>query len=305
MLTKSDLQSLLQCSRKLWLEHHKPDLMQKDEPTLDRRAIDGRVVGEKAREQLGGEFIWPPMAENKAQAAEQARIMLAANPQKSAAEVPMIRGELYARADALVSDGGQYVLRETKASTFRLKKDNVTPDPPGAHHLVDVAIQAWTMEGSGLALSRVELNLLNNQWRYPGSGDYSGLFRQLDVTEEVRAHKALVPEWLKAAQAVLDKDMPEVVTGKQCSDPYECPFRGHCEKLDPPGPEHPIELLPDSAGKGLARKLREAKGYTSILEPKSEELIGKLADLYRRIQTAHRTGNLPQRRLARSRTLGA
>jgi hypothetical protein len=49
-------------------------------------------------------------------------------------------------------------------------------------------------------------------------------------------------------------------------------------------------LLPDAAGKSLARKLREAKGYTSILDPKPAELTGKQADLYRRIQTAHRTG---------------
>jgi hypothetical protein len=36
--------------------------------------------------------------------------------------------------------------------------------------------------------------------------------------------------------------------------------------------------------------LREAKGYTSILEPKPDELTGKQANLYRRVQIAHRTG---------------
>ena len=290
MLTKSDLQSLLQCPRKLWLEHHRSDLIPKDDPTLYRRAIDGRIVGEKAREQLGREFIWPPIAENKATAAEQAKIMLSEIPQQSATEVPMVHGELYARADALVSDGGRYVLRETKASTFRLKKDKVTPDAPEERHLADVAIQAWTMEGSGLALSRVELNLLNNQWRYPGGEDYSGLFRQLDVTADVQARKAQVPGWLEQAQTVLTSSMPRVVTGKQCSDPYQCPFKDHCKKLDPAGPQHPIELLPDSAGKALAKKLRETKAYTSILDPKPEELVGKQAELYQRIQSAHRMG---------------
>ena len=290
MLTKSDLQSLLQCPRKLWLEHHKPDLIPKEDPTLYRRAIDGRIVGEKAREQLGDDIIWPPTDEDKSTAAKQAKAMLAQAPQKSAAEVPMVRSGLYTRADALVPEGGRYVLRETKASTLRLKSDKVTPGAPEEHHLNDVAIQAWTMEGSGLALARVELNLLNNQWCYPGDADYSGLFRQLDVTAQVQARKDQVPGWIKEAQAVLAGDMPEVVTGKQCSDPYECPFKGHCEKLDPPGPEHPIELLPDAPGKNLAKKLREAKGYTSILDPKPEELTGKQADLYRRIQAAHGMG---------------
>jgi hypothetical protein len=36
--------------------------------------------------------------------------------------------------------------------------------------------------------------------------------------------------------------------------------------------------------------LKEEKGYISILEPLPDELTGKQADLYRRIQAAHRTG---------------
>lgn len=290
LLTKSDLQSMLQCPRKLWLEHCQPDLIPKDDPNLYRRAIDGNIVGEKARAQLGGSFIWPKSNEDMTISAKQARDLLEQTPDKPAAEIPMVHGGLYARADALVPERGRYVLRETKASTFPLKSDKVTPGAPEEHHLNDVAIQAWTMESSGLPLTRVELNLLNNQWRYPGDGDYSGLFRQLDVTTDVRARKDQVPGWLEQARTILAGEMPQLVTGRQCSDPYKCMFRGHCEKLDPPRPEHPIELLPDSAGKALARKLRETKGYTSILEPKPEELTGKQAELYRRIQNSHRTG---------------
>lgn len=290
MLTKSDLLSQLQCPRKLWLEHHRPDLVPKDDPTLYRRSIDGNIVGEKARSQLGRDFIWPQNDEDKSTAAVNAKAVLEGAPLIPAAEVPMVNCGLYARADALIPEDGRYILRETKSSTFPLKNDKVTPAAPKEHHLDDVAIQVWAMEGSGLAFARAELNLLDNQWRYPGDDDYSGLFRQLDVTIEVQARKNQVPGWLGQAQAVLAGDMPQVVTGKQCSDPYECPFKEHCEGLDPSGPEHPIELLPDSAGKGLAKKLREAKGYTSILEPRPEELTGKQADLYRRIQAAHRTG---------------
>ncbi len=290
MLSKSDLQSFLQCPRKLWLEHNKLDLIPTDDPTLFRRATDGNIVAEKAREQLGSEYLWPPTEENKKSAAERAKHMLAQAPHKRGAEVPMVHGDLYARADALLPEGGKYVLRETKASTFPLKSDKVTPGAPEEHHLNDVAIQAWVMEGSRLPLGRVELNLLNNRWRYPGNGDYSGLFRQLDVTAELQIRKDKVPAWIAGAQTVLAGDMPQVVTGRQCTDPYECRFKGHCEKLDPPGPEHPIELLPDSAGKALAKKLRGDKGYRSILEPNPSELTGKQADLYCRIQTACRTG---------------
>lgn len=290
MLTKSDLQSFLQCKRRLWLERHKPDLIPPGDLTTYRRATDGRIVGEKARRQLGADFIWPPRGENVSAAAEQARALLAAAINKPAAEVPMVHHGLYARADALVPEDGAYVLRETKSSTFKLRKDKTTPKPPDKHLVDDVAIQAWVMEGSGIPLARVELNLLNNQWRYPGDGDYSGLFRQLDVTAEAQARKGRVGAWLKQAEAMLSGEMPEILTGKHCSNPYDCPFLGHCGKLDPPGPEHPIELLPGGSGKKLAKKLRETRGYTSILEPGPEELESSQAELHRRVQTAHRTG---------------
>lgn len=290
MLTKSDVQSLLQCPRKLWLEHRRVDLLSADEPTTYRRTMDGNIVGEKAREQLGDDFIWPPAEADKTLSAQNAKELLFASPGKAGAEVPMVHGNLYARADALIPEGSGYVLRETKSSSFPLKRDKTTPDRPEEHHLNDVAIQAWVKDGSEFGESRVEMNYLNNQWRYPGSGDYSGLFRQLDVTTDTEIRKLQVPVWIEQAQAVLAGRMPDIPTGKQCKAPYACPFHLFCEKLDPPGPEHPIELLPDSAGKNLAKKLRESKGYVSILEPAPDELTGAQAELYRRIQQAHRTG---------------
>lgn len=290
MLTKSDLQSLLQCPRKLWLEHHSPERVSEDDPTLYRRAIDGRIVGEKAREALGRDVLWPPAAGDLDSSARQAAELLRKQPGTSAVEVPMVHGGLYARADALVTGKDGYVLRETKSSTFPLKKDKVTPGDPEDHHVDDVAIQAWVMERAGLPKLRAELNLLNNQWRYPGGGDYAGLFRQLDVTAEVNARKSEVPSWITEAEAVVAGAMPVVTTGRQCREPYDCPFLAYCRTLNPAGPEHPIELLPDSAGKGLAKKLRESKGYTSILEVRPEEFTGAQADLYRRIQSAHRAG---------------
>lgn len=290
MITKSDLQSFLQCARKLWLEHKRPELIPTDDPTIYRRATDGNIVAEQARKQLGTDFIWLPSTEDKAAAADEARALLAKSPAMPAAEVPMYHAGLYARADALVPESGGYVLRETKASTFRLKKDKVTPDAPEEHHLNDLAIQVWVMQKSGLQMARGELNLLNSRWRYPGGGDYSGLFRQMDVTTEVQSLTARVPQWQQDAEKTLTADMPVVVTGKQCTKPYDCCFKAFCRPLDPAGPKHPIELLPDAAGKRLAKKLREMKGYTSIIDAKPDELTGTQAELYRRIQLAHRTG---------------
>ena len=291
MLTKSDLASFRQCPRKLWLEHHRPDLIPQNDPTLWRRANDGNIVGAKARELLGPNVIWPKGGDDRCAAADAASAQLSASPNQPAVEVPMFRDGLYARADALIpSPAGGYVLRETKASTFPLKPDKVTPGKPEEHHLDDVAIQAWIYQATGLPLAGAELNLLNNQWRYPGNNDYSGLFRQLSVTADIAGRIAEVPNWHAAAQRILAGALPDIQTGKQCTKPYACPFHDHCTTLDTPGPEHPLTLLPGIGGKSLAKKLNEKRGYTALHEPQPSELTGADAALYCRMQTAHRTG---------------
>src|SRR5208282_4637796 len=139
-----------------------------------------------------------------------------------AVEVPLVRDGLYARADALVpAAAGGYILRETKASTFPLKKDKLTPDKPEEHHVDDLSIQAWVYQASGWPLAGAELNLLDNQWRYPGNGDYSGLFRQLSVTADVLVRISDVPTWHATAQSVLAGPMPDTQTGGHCAKPYD------------------------------------------------------------------------------------
>lgn len=290
MLSKSDLQDFIQCPRKLWLQHHKPELLPGEESGLSRRAMDGVIVNQKAREQLGNTFLWPrSRGGDQVINAANAMAELAAAPTTPAAEVPLVCADLYARADALLPRGAGYVLRETKASTFPLKKDKQTPDVPKPHYIDDVAIQKWVIEGAGLTVAAAELNLLNSLWRYQGDGDYSGLFRQLDVTPQADVRKAKVGEWLSRATQTINGSMPDAVTGRHCGEPYDCGFREFCKKLDPPGAVHPIELLPGIAGKTLAKKLRESKGYTSILEPTEQELAGKYELLFLRMQRAHRT----------------
>ena len=68
-----------------------------------------------------------------------------------------------AARDSFTPPSGSYVIRETKASTFPLKKDKVTPGDAQEHHLDDLTIQAWVYQVSGLRLAGAELNLLDNQ----------------------------------------------------------------------------------------------------------------------------------------------
>jgi CRISPR/Cas system-associated exonuclease Cas4 (RecB family) len=216
--------------------------------TYNRRVMDGEKVEELAHQILGGE-----------------------------AQVTFVRDGVSVRVDALVPEGERFAIRETKAST------KAQP-----HYIEDVAIQAWVAESNGKFNKRVELNLLDNDWKYQGDGNYRGMFRQVDVTEAVDAIKADVPKWIEGAKRAIEGDMPAAIVGDQCKEnPYDCPLIDFCMSLELPRHEHPIELLP-GAGKKLARKLRKEKGYVSILEPQPEEFSGKGRELYLRMQQAHR-----------------
>jgi hypothetical protein len=233
MLTKSDLASFRQCPRRLWLAKNAPDTADTGDATRWRRARDGAIVGEKARELLGLDLVWPQSLASPSETARAAAKLLADAPDKPGVEIPLVRDDLSVRADALVPTSKGYVLQETKACTFPLKPDKVTPGKPDEHLLDDIAIQMWVLEESPLQLARAQLNLLNSRWCYPGGGDYRGLFRPLVLEDSIRERVAEVPFWLAEAKRVLSGHMPEVTTGKQCQDPHTCPFYTHCSGAGP------------------------------------------------------------------------
>lgn len=294
MITKSHIQSYLQCPRKLWLEAQGEGANEPTDAQMQRRAADGDAVGAKAQEALGSDALWPVGEANKAEAFRKAMLILAANPMTPAAEVPLVFDDVYARADALIpAFAGHYVLQETKASSFPLKNDKVTPSKPETHHLHDLAIQAWVMQEAGLQMERAELNLLDGQWRYPGGGDYSGLFKQMNLTDTVIPLMDMVPEWVDGArQTIMLKELPNAQTGRQCKSPHPCSFAERCKALEPLAVAHPITLLPDLAGKTLAKKL-QADGYVSLVDLPTRLLVSTdpiREALYRRMKACHTTG---------------
>lgn len=292
MITKSHVQSYLQCPRRLWLEIHQPDEDVAKDVQAQRRARDGDEVGSKARAAVGPDVIWPASNDDKALACKMALAQLAAHPKLAAVEVPLTSGDFYARTDAMIpAFSGHYVLQETKASSFPVRDDKVTPAKPESHHVDDIAIQSWVMAEAGVAMERAELNLLDNQWRYPGGGDYSGLFRQMDVTDLVLTKMPHVKDWVDGARTTIAlEQIPAAKTGTQCNKPHTCPFNTRCKAMEPEEEKHPISLLPDVGGKALAKKL-VAKGIASLVEAPEDMLVGSDAAktaLYRRIRSAHR-----------------
>ena len=96
------------------------------------------------------------------------------------------------RVDVLLPDDDGWRAIEVKASTS--VKD---------YHVLDCAIQDWVMRQCGVKVTAISVAHINNQFVYPGAGDYEGLLTEVDVTEDVRTVEPTVVELIaKARDAV-------------------------------------------------------------------------------------------------------
>lgn len=247
-LSKSRLLAHQQCPKRLWLQVNRPDLQVVD-PALQARMDAGNMVGDLARQMYPKGVLID--GDNLTDAITATEKVLSLPRRIPIFEATFRADGVLVRNDVLAPEPRGYHLIEVKSSTS--VKD---------YHLQDVAVQAYVTEQSGIPLRRVSLMHIDNQFEYPGNGDYQGLFKLADVTADARARLPDVPKWIASAQATLAGSEPIVAPGEQCHDPFDCPFIGHCHPPADPN-AFPVEELPYS-GK-LAPSLR-AEGYADIRE---------------------------------------
>ena len=139
------------------------------------------------------------------------------------------------RVDVLIPDGDGWRLIEVKASTS--VKD---------YHVLDCAIQDWVLRNAGINVTSISLAHIDNQFVYPGGGDYTGLLKENDLTDEVRALERSVLELVAKARDAVTGPMPIIDVGSQCNSPYACQFQSYCWPTDT---EYPISGLGGSKAK--------------------------------------------------------
>ncbi|MES2403083.1 MAG: DUF2779 domain-containing protein [Pseudomonadota bacterium] len=257
----------IQCHRRLWLETFRREAAKVD-ASAEARFATGYEVGDLARELLGPGILIGHVKEIDLALAETGRLM-AARPDATLFEAAFRHAGVLVRADVVRPVEGGYDLIEVKASTQ--VKD---------YQLDDCAVQAWVITKAGVPLRRVCIAHINNNFIYQGDGNYNGLLVTEDQTDAVRGRMQHVPGWIDSLKPVLQNPEPNVHTGDQCHDPFDCPFFDHCRGQEPPGPEYPVTILPRS-GK-LATQL-QAEGYADLLMVPPARLANPV---HRRIQDA-------------------
>lgn len=227
-LSKSKILSGLQCSKRLYLEVHHPELIEED-TGLERRFNIGNLVGEIAQKLIpGGKLI--EYDSGLSQAIKKTRQILESSPLTPIFEATFSHGGVLVRSDIFHRGDKGYRLVEVKSSTS--VKD---------YHITDCAVQAWVIESLGYPLERVELAHIDNTFVYQGDGNYQGLFYHEDLTDGILPIKGQIPGWITSLQSMLAGDLPEIGLGAQCHDPFDCPFLSHCS---PEPAEYPVTILP-------------------------------------------------------------
>ena len=254
-LSKSKIIAFRQCPRRLWLELHKPEI--KDDSGSELVFAIGNQVGDVARQ------IYDPAEKGKLidvneigwdAAFTESASWLDGTPAPLFEAAIRIKGAL-ALADVMLPDPSDDALRwhmiEVKSSTS--VKD---------YQRDDLAIQAYIATTSGLELASASVAHVDNSFVYQGDGNYQGLLKQVDLTEEALAMAPEVALWMEGAQEVATSATePQIETGPHCDSPFSCPFRHHCD-----GDQTPIEFPLSSFYRlgGNQRAELEALGHTDV-----------------------------------------
>lgn len=244
-LSKSKILSGLQCPKRLYLEVHRPDLI--DFSGQAERAFSfGDEVGKAARNLYpDGRLIGHDR--DLASALADTDAMIRRSGDFTLFEGAFRHGQVLIRADVIRRRRRRLHLVEVKSST-ELKP----------HYIPDVAIQAWVMQGAGAPVDTSHVWHIDNSFVYGGDGDYRALFKSEDVGEETASLLEQVPRWVAECQKVLAGPLPEIEIGPQCHEPNECPFLSRCA---PKESEFPVTILP--YGGRLVKRL-VAEGYKDL-----------------------------------------
>ena len=214
-LSKSRLISAWQCPKKLHLEKHHAELAVIT-PQMESAFAGGHQVGDIAKQ------IWG--SDESVEIAFNFRTMVAETQQlfDGGADFPIFEAtfrheNVLVRVDVMIPDGDAWRVIEVKASTS--VKD---------YHVLDCAIQDWVLRHAGINVTSISLAHINNQFVYTGGGDYEGLIKENDLTDEVRTLEPRVVELIDKARKVVTSPMPDIDVGAQCNKPYDCQFQSYC-----------------------------------------------------------------------------
>jgi predicted RecB family nuclease len=221
-LSKSRYLSGLQCDKRLWLGWHQPETKFSKAGSI--LAI-GTEVGEAARRLFPDGVLVAEGPKEFGLALVRTR-ELVGNPSVSTIfEAAFEYDRVLVRADIIRRlPGGGWGLMEVKSST------SAKPE-----HVDDLAVQTYVMRGAGIDVRSVCLVHVNREYERQGDMiDWSAYFNMVELTDQVEAALASLPDRVRHMHSVLGRaTAPHVEPSRHCFSPFECEFWTRCTESKP------------------------------------------------------------------------
>ena len=223
-LSKSKYLTGLQCSKALWINIHKRDVIPPISPGTQSIFDMGHEVGELAQTRFSGGTLISEAHYEIPQAEKSTHKAIVAGA-SAIYEATFTHKDVSVRLDILVhvegkGDDAIWDMVEVKSGT-RVKDVNVC----------DMSIQRWVLEGAGLKIRKCFLMHLNRRYVRKGALDVNELFTLSEVTDRVADIIHEVPVRVKEMREVLaQEEMPEIRLGAHCNKPNDCLLLAYCQK---------------------------------------------------------------------------
>lgn len=216
-LSKSQYIRGLQCEKSLWLHKYRPDL-RKISQQSDVTMTTGITVGELAHDLFpNGESIqfdskdFQGMVRKTKELIEQGA--------KTIYEASFSHDGVFVMCDILHKEGDGWQMIEVKSAT------NVKE-----YYLNDIAMQWYTLSCCNIPLSSACVAVIDSSYTRNGDLEVDKLFKIIDVTLDAQSRQEDVSRNLMRLNPILEGEMPEILIGSHCNDPFGCDYIDHCWK---------------------------------------------------------------------------
>jgi hypothetical protein len=235
-LSKSKFISGIQCSKKLYFDVNRKDLKPEITDAQQARFDVGHEIGRLAQAVFpNGNDATHDFNNDWGLAIKRTTEWLVAGV-NIIYEASFSHSGAFAALDILHHTGGESWAIEVKSSA-ELKD----------YHFTDAAFQYWVMNQCGKAPDRFFLMHINKNYIKRGAIDPNQLFTKTDITQKIIELQNSIETELKSMQNMLMRaEEPDISIGKQCSQPFECPYKSHCWSHIP---EHSVFELFHASGK--------------------------------------------------------
>ncbi len=218
MLSKTDYLRYLQCPKYLWMQKHRKELAPPVTETQQALFDQGYKVETYAHKLFpGGVEVkgWY----KKGRAETQAYIR---EGHKTIYQANAMTNDLYTKADILHfnEQTNTWDLYEVKSSTS-VKEE----------HIPDVGFQKIALERDNIPIGKIYLIHINKEYVRQGEVEPKELLTIEDVTQDAENMLDIIESDIpKALEITKLANEVEKELGKQCDNPYECPFKEYCWK---------------------------------------------------------------------------